>query len=95
MPEAPNIYKLYEENIGALTPLIADELKDMEMEFPARWIKEAMRIAVQKEARHLRFIRAVLERWRKEGKTDGDARRQDEENSEKYITGKYADFIEH
>ena len=95
LPEAPNIYKLYEENIGALTPLIADELKDMEMEFPARWIKEAMRIAVQKEARHLRFIRAVLERWRKEGKTDGDARRQDEENSEKYITGKYADFIEH
>ena len=28
--ERPNIFKLYEENIGPLTPLIADALKDAE-----------------------------------------------------------------
>jgi DNA replication protein len=95
LPEQPNIYKHYEANIGALTPMIADELKDMEKEFSATWIEEAMRLAVQKEARHLRFIRAVLERWRKEGKKDAATRRQDEEDPERYVRGKYADFIEH
>jgi DnaD/phage-associated family protein len=95
LPEPPNIYRLYEENIGALTPLIADELKDMEGEFPVIWIKDAIRIAVQNEARNLRYVRAVLERWRKEGRSDAATRRQDEEDPERYISGKYADFIDH
>ena len=30
MPDRPNIYRLYEDNIGPLTPLIADTLKDAE-----------------------------------------------------------------
>jgi DnaD/phage-associated family protein len=95
LPEQPNIYKLYEENIGALTPLVADELKDMESEFPVVWIKDAMRTAIQNEARNLRYVRAVLERWRKEGRSDAATRRRDEEDPERYITGKYADFIDH
>ena len=94
LPEPPNIYKLYEENIGALTPLVADELKDMESEFPVVWIKDAMGIAVQNEARNLRYVRAVLERWRKEGRSDAATRRQDEEDPGHFFTGKYADFIE-
>ncbi len=34
-PERPNIFKLYEENIGPLTPLIADALKDAEADLSA------------------------------------------------------------
>ena len=33
--ERPNIFGLYEQNIGPLTPLIADALKDAELSFPA------------------------------------------------------------
>ena len=39
--EAPNIFALYEDNIGMLTPLIADELKAAEKLYPPGWINEA------------------------------------------------------
>ena len=96
LPQRPTIYKLYESNIGALTPMIADELKDMETEYPAEWLEEVLRIAVESNKRNLRYMRAILERWRKEGK-DESSRGDDksEKDWEKYVTGKYADYIEH
>ena len=41
-PERPNIFKLYEENIGPLTPLIADALNDAEKTYPPEWVAEAL-----------------------------------------------------
>ncbi len=95
MPERPNIYRLYEMNIGPLTPLIADSLKDAERDYPAGWIEDAMRIAVESNARSWRFIRAVLDRWQREGKHNEVHERPDEQDGRRFITGKYADFIEH
>ncbi|MFW5691895.1 MAG: DnaD domain-containing protein [Chloroflexota bacterium] len=96
LPERPNIYQLYEDNIGPLTPMIADDLKDTEKTFPAGWIEEAIRIAVQQNKRSLRYMRAILERWRKEGKDEGEAdRKRDEQDGKRYVSGEYADFIEH
>lgn len=94
LPQRPTIYKLYESNIGALTPMIADELKDMDAEFPAEWLEEALKIAVQMNKRNLRYIRAILERWRTEGKSTDESTKTGED-WERYVTGKYADFIEH
>lgn len=71
LPPRPNLYRLYEQEIGPLTPLIAEALKDLEQEFPPEWIQEAVQIAVEGQARNLRYIRAVLDRWQKEGKRDG------------------------
>ncbi len=34
--ERPNVFRLYEENIGPLTPLIADALNDAEFDLPGR-----------------------------------------------------------
>lgn len=94
LPQRPTIYKLYESNIGVLTPMIADELKDMDAEYPTEWLEEALKISVTMNKRNLRYIRAILERWRTEGKsTDGN--KQTGEEWEQYVTGKYADFIEH
>lgn len=93
LPARPNIYKLYEENIGPLTPMIADDLKDTEAEFPAAWIEDAMRIAVTSNKRSLRYIRAILERWQREGK--GDDSPALEEDGKRYVSGKYGNFIEH
>jgi DnaD/phage-associated family protein len=103
LPERPNIYRLYEENIGPLTPLIADELKDAAQNYPDAWIAEAIRAAVTRNARNWRYVLAVLEGWRKEGKDDGSglsgagngvAGPDSEANRSRYVSGKYADLIE-
>ena len=96
LPERPNIYALYEQNIGQLTTMVADELKDMENEFPTEWIEDAIRIAVQNNARKLRYIQAVLERWRVEGRGEHDkSGRRTEEDGKRFVSGEFADFIEH
>ncbi|MCZ6534483.1 MAG: DnaD domain protein [Dehalococcoidia bacterium] len=75
-PEAtvqkPNVFTLYEENVGMITPLIAEELKDAEMEYPREWIEEAIKTAVNLNKRNWRYIAAILKRWDTEGKTDGE-----------------------
>jgi len=68
LPPRPNIYRLYEQNIGALTPMISEELTAAQNEFPELWLEEAMRIATASNKRSWRYIRAILDRWQKEGK---------------------------
>ncbi|MDH7487425.1 MAG: DnaD domain protein [Anaerolineae bacterium] len=91
----PNIFVLYEQNIGPLTPLIAEELREAEQSYPAEWIEEAFRIAVEQNVRRWRYARAILERWRQEGKDDKTAQRDDRQERYRYIRGEYAEFIEH
>ena len=79
----PNIFKLYEENVGLLTPLIADQLKDAEETYPWSWIQQAFTIAVNGNKRNWRYIEATLRRWASEGKDDGESRRHTEETSDK------------
>ncbi|MFO7697341.1 MAG: DnaD domain protein [Anaerolineae bacterium] len=64
----PNIYQLYEQNIGLLQPLLADTLLEAERDYPAEWIEDAFRIAVEKNARNWRYIDAILRRWAAEGR---------------------------
>jgi DNA replication protein len=91
----PNIFTLYEQNIGLLTPLIADELREAEQTYPADWIEDAFREAVALNKHSWRYIRAILERWRAEGRTDETGRRPREADRRKYIEGEYGEYIEH
>ncbi len=93
--ERPNIFKLYEENIGPLIPLIADALKDAEELYSAEWIEEAIKIAVTSNVRKWKFIEAILKRWKEEGRGEKQDRRDTEEDRRKYIEGKYSDYIEY
>ena len=70
----PNLFQLYEENIGVITPMASERLKDMEAEYPAEWIVEAFGQAVVSNARSLRYVEAVLRRWRDDGRGDGKPR---------------------
>ena len=63
-----NVFSLYEQNIGALTPMISEELRDMAETYPAQWIEDAIRVAVKNNVRRLKYILAVLERMRSEGR---------------------------
>ena len=86
-PERPSIYRLYEQNIGPMTPLLADSLQDAEDTYPAEWIEEAFRIAVEKNVRNWRYIEAILRRWQERG-YDGRETRRDTEKSRR----QYADW---
>ena len=72
----PNIFELYEQNIGLLTPLIAEELLEASRAYPAEWIEDAFREAVGYNRRHWRYIRRILETWATEGRGDGGATRR-------------------
>lgn len=63
-----NVFVLYEQNIGPLTPLIADELRDVMATYPGAWIEDAIRIAARNNIRKLKYILAVLDRMKAEGR---------------------------
>ncbi len=71
--ERPNIFALYEDNIGMLSPIVAEQLKEAEGTYPQDWIEEAFTEAVSRNVRNWRYIAAILERWATEGRDD-DAR---------------------
>jgi DNA replication protein len=92
--EQPTIFRLYEENIGPLTPMICDILREAESQFPSGWIEEALALAVKKNVRNWRYIDAILRSWQEKGRYETD-RRDSEKNRRRYIEGEYADLIEH
>jgi DnaD/phage-associated family protein len=95
MLERPNIYRLYEEHIGPLTPHIADTLREAETEYPIQWIEEAVGIAVENNARSWRYIDAILRSWQEKGKDERKYRGDSEKDRRKYIDGEFSEFIEH
>ncbi len=94
-PERPNIFKLYEENIGPLTPLIADALKDSEKTYPPEWVAQALEIAVKNNKRNWKYVEAILRHWKEQGHAKKQDQRDAQEDGRRYIEGEYADFIEH
>ena len=85
--EHPNIFQLYEANVGPLTPMIADALRDAEKTYQANWIEDAFRIAVERNKRNWHYIEAILHRWQEGGRDDRkdqQARRDTEEARRRY-----------
>jgi DNA replication protein len=79
--EHPNIFRLYQENIGPLTPLIAEALREAEAEYPDDWVQDAFRISVETNKRNWRYIQAILRRWQEEGRHE--RKQQDRRDTEK------------
>jgi DNA replication protein len=89
----PNIFALYEQNVGLLQPLIAEELREAERTYPRNWIEEAFRIAVERNVRNWRYVRAILERWAREGKRDAFEQGDSASDDRRYVEGKYDHLI--
>jgi DNA replication protein len=93
-PPAINIFALYEQNIGIITPMIAEELKEAEKLYPPQWIEEAFREAVTLNKRSWKYIARILERWASEGKDSGEYRRDiKKDGPDKYIKGRYGHLV--
>ena len=90
----PNIFVLYENNIGPLTPMITDELRDAEKTYPLSWIEEAIQLAVTSNVRKWRYILGILRRWQQEGKQqDGIYQQDSRKEQESQIPEEYRDLI--
>ncbi len=68
VPERPNIFRLYEQNIGLLTPLIADHLIDALETYPSEWIEAAVAESVAYNRRSWRYVQRILEQWASNGR---------------------------
>lgn len=68
--ERPTVFRLYEQNIGLLTPLIAERLVDALETYPPEWIEDAITEAVSYNRRSWRYINRILENWMVTGRSD-------------------------
>jgi DNA replication protein len=93
--ERPNIFKLYEENVGPLTPLIAETLIDAEQTYPTEWVVEALEIAVKSNKRNWKYVEAILLRWKEEGHAKKQDRSDAKEPRGRDVTRKVEDFLKH
>lgn len=89
-----NIFALYEENIGIITPIIAEELRDAQRTYPAEWIEDAFREAVKGQKRNWKYISRILERWRVEGRGSGTNRPGAlPSDPDRYVKGRYGRVV--
>lgn len=93
---AGEIFSLYEENIGILTPIIADAIKEAEKNYPLGWLKEAIVEAAASNKHSWRYIARILESWASEGKNSGTLKRHSTPppDTDKYIRGKYGHMVQ-
>jgi DNA replication protein len=90
----PNIFELYEQNIGIITPMMAEELKDAQRAYPAEWIEEAFREAVKGRKQNWKYVSRILERWSAEGKGSGAYRPGAlPDDPDKYVKGRYGRVV--
>ena len=59
IPERPNVFRLYQQNVGPLTPLIADHLVRALETWPVEWIEDAVAESVSGYKRSWRYIRGT------------------------------------
>jgi len=65
--EFPNVMNAYEKEIGPLTPMIGEELAELEKEHTPYWVVQAMKQAAIQNVRRLSYFKAILERWKVDG----------------------------
>jgi DNA replication protein len=87
-PERPTVFRLYEQNVGLLTPLIAERLVDALETYPPEWIENAISEAVNYNRRSWRYINRILENWA----VSGRARLQESERNETHRRGHQGDL---
>jgi len=92
-PARSNVFKLYEENIGPLTPLIAEALEEAEAIYSPDWIGDAIQLAVTNNKRSWKYCEAILKRWKEEGRGQKQNRRDDAGSRQRNVEDKIKKFV--
>jgi DnaD/phage-associated family protein len=62
------VFRVFEqEGFGTLSSVLVDDLRDMIDTYSAEWVIRAMHEAVRSGKRNLRYVLAILKRWKAEG----------------------------
>lgn len=61
------ISKIYESEIGVITPFVRDKLVDAIDHYPRDWITEAIKEAVKSNVRKWSYVSAILQSWKTKG----------------------------
>jgi DnaD/phage-associated family protein len=79
-----NNYELYQKNIGQLSSIIADKIKDAETEYTPEWVCDAITKAVSSEKRNWSYVNGILEGWKREGRGNNGHNNKPIESTIKY-----------
>jgi len=70
MIDPPTAFSLYEQNIGPLTPMVADRISRALRDYPVDWVEDAIGEAVAYNRRSWKYIERILESWTAQGRPD-------------------------
>ncbi|MEC0234042.1 DUF4373 domain-containing protein [Paenibacillus kribbensis] len=63
----PNPYRFYENGFGTISPVIRDNIDDLSKEYGDLWLCEAMKIAILRGKRNLKYVHGILKSWHADG----------------------------
>ncbi len=90
----PTIFRMYEENIGTITPFVGERLLEAAATYPAAWLEDAFREAAELNARNWRYIERILKRWAEEGRThEATGRDPLEEQKQRFLGGNLGHIV--
>jgi len=69
------VHSVYENEIGLLTPFVAEEIKVALEDYPEEWIIKALRESASQNKRSWKYALAILKRWKVEG-VDGGKKKE-------------------
>lgn len=61
------VFRVYEQEMGPLTPMIVDAIKDMQDTYPHEWIIRAFETSARNNKRSMAYAGGILKRWKVEG----------------------------
>lgn len=65
--ERGEVFKVYENEIGILTPFISDSIQAAERDYPDGWVIEAIHEAAINNGKSWKYIGAILQNWKQNG----------------------------
>lgn len=86
--QRPSLFAYYEQHIGALTPLIVDDLRALQREYSPEKLREAIKLAAQNHVASINYIKKILKRWGQEERPPS-ASQQAEQDYLKQFQEKY------
>lgn len=66
-PALREISRTYQDEIGMITAMIADELREASATYPLQWVKDAIHEAAIQNKRGWKYVLAILKRWKEQG----------------------------
>ncbi len=90
-----SVFALYAENIEPLTPRLRDHLIDAKKEYGEAKLRAAIEQAVEYNVRKWKYVEACLKGDARASPKKNGKHKPDEQDGSRYVTGKYADIIQH